>query len=494
MTLICWSLSAPINSHQDERYHIASIWCANKNEDLCKRLGTNKVGSDIAIIKANLCVPPNIEETYKRILIQQSKNGCRYEFADNDSLDYFSTMPNGYFEIDGSIGVWLAQGHTPSFYFKFMNFFVLENAAMSIVLMRIINALIFCILLTALLTIASKKVFTSTLFAISLTMIPHGLFLVSGINTSGWTYTGAALNWCFLYILLNSRFRFQIKTSIAFLGWLVTLSLIFTSRYDGYVYLIFSTLLLVGVKILGLKMYSWINLLIGSLSAVSLFLILFTQFSSILDSLRLGYPDSKPFLDLMIVFGNAVKVSVATPLRLLGLETLGWFPYTAPKVVLFAGLSLVILTSSQVFEQRNKPQKKFLLMCFCFYFMIILSQTYMRSDWTTPFYLIRTSWSGDQFHSRYFLPLFPFVIGMFAMFSERTQVLFDQSKFKNLITTLLTFSHTVVLYRISDIFRENPSWYWSNFPIGIETICVLGSLTFFSFIYLVFFTFKEANV
>lgn len=493
MTLICWSLSAPLNSHRDERYHIASIWCANKNENLCKHLGTNKVGSQIAIIKANLCVPPNIEETYKRILIQQSKNSCRYEFADNDSLDYFSTMPNGYFEIDNSIGVWLAQGHTPSFYFEFMNLFVSENAAMSIVLMRIINALIFCILLMALLTIASKKVFTSTLFAISLTMIPHGLFLVSGINTSGWAYTGAALNWSFLYILLNSRLRFQIKTFIAFLGWSVTLSLILTSRYEGYVYLIFSTMLLVGIKILGLKIFSWINLLISSILAVSLFLILGTQFSAIRDLFELNFSDPKQFSDLIVVLGNAVKVSVATPLRLLGLEQPGWVFYAAPRIVFFAELSLVIFTSSQVFERKNKLQQKFLLICFCFYFMIIISQTYMKPNWTTPFYLIRTSWEGDEFHSRYFLPLFPFVIGMTAMFSERTQALFDQVKLKNLMITLLTFSHSLVLYKIGGIFRENPSWYWRNFPLGIEAIYILGSLTFFSFIYLVFYTSKEVN-
>jgi len=493
VTLICWSLSAPLNSHRDERYHIASIWCANKNEDLCKHLGTNKVGSQIAIIKANLCVPPNIDGTYKRILIQQSKNSCRYEFADNDSLDYFSTMPNGYFEIDGSIGVWLAQGHTPSFYYKFMNLFVSENAAMSIVLMRIINALIFCILFMALLTIASKKVFTSTLFAISLTMIPHGFFLIAGITTNAWTYIGLALNWAFLFILLNSKFRFQLKTFIAFLGWSVTLSLILTSRYEGYIYLIFSTMLLVGIKFLGLKIFSWINLLIGSILAVSLFQILGTQFSALRNLLVLNSSHPKQFLDLIIVFGNAVKVSVATPLRLLGLEQPGWLFYAAPKIVFFAGLSLVIFTSSQVFERKNKLQQKFLLICFCFYFIIIISQTYMRRNWTTPFYLIRTSWTGDEFHSRYFLPLFPFVIGMVAMFSNRTQVLFDQSKFKNSIITLLTFSHTVILYKIGGIFRENPSWYWRNFPFGIETICILGSLTFFSFIYLVFYTSKEAN-
>lgn len=493
MTLICWSLSAPLNSHRDERYHIASIWCANENEDLCKYLGTNKVGSQIAIIKANLCVPPNIDETYKRILIQQSKNSCRYEFADNDSLDYFSTMPNGNFEIDGSIGVWLAQGHTPSFYYKFMNLFVSENAETSIVLMRIINALIFCVILMALLTIASKKVFTGALFAISLTMIPHGFFLIAGITTNSWTYTGLALNWAFLFILLNSKFRFQLKTFIAFLGWSVTLILILTSRYEGYMYLIFSTMLLVGIRILGLKIFSWINLLIGSILTVSLLLILSSQFSGLRNLLILNTSHPKQFLDLIIVFGNAVKVSVATPLRVLGLEPLGWLFNSLPRIVLFSELSLVIFTFSQVFEKKNRLQQKFLLICFCFYFMIILSQTYMKRDWTTPFYLIRTSWTGDEFHSRYFLPLFPFVIGMAAVFSKRTQVLFDQNKFKNLTVILLTFSHTVTLYEIGGIFRENPSWYWRNFPFGIETICILGSLTFFFFIYLVFYTSKETN-
>ena len=454
-------------------------------------MGPNKLNQEIAIIKADLCVPPNIEETYKRILIQQSNNSCRYEITPNDSLDIFDNSPNRYFELDGSIGVWIKPGHTPSSYFKFMNLFISENAAMSIVLMRIINALILCVLLIMLLIIANNKVFTSALIAISLTIIPHGLFLIAGINTSGWAYTGSALNWLFLYILLNSKPRFKFKTFIALLGWITTLALILTSRYDPFIYLFFSTALIIGIKIFGLNTFSRSIVTIGSVTALIVFLILRIQ-SSVLQTLfAFNLRNSNQILDLIVVFGNAVKVSIATPLRLLGLEAPGWLFDSPPRTVLFGGIVLAVITLSQIFERRNELQQKFLYISLGFYFMILLSQTFMRREWTTPFYLIRTSWAGDEFHSRYFLPLFPFVIGMTAMLSHRTQTLFDQVRFKNLMITFLTLGHTVTLYEIGSIFRENPNWYWRNFPLSIEAIFVIGSLTFFFFLYLVFYTSKQ---
>ena len=453
----------------------------------------NKVNNEIAIIKADLCVPPNIEETYKRILIQQSENSCRYEIAPNDSLDSFDTNPNNYFEIDGSIGVWIKPGHTPGFYFKFMNLFIFDNAAMSIVLTRIINALIFCVLLMALLIIATNKVFTSALIAISLTIIPHGLFLIAGITTSGWTFTGSALNWSFLYILLNSKPKFQFKTLIAVLGWITTLILVFTSRYDAAIYVLFSNALLIGIKIFGAKIFSRTMITIGSVTALIAFLILRTQIPGLQGLFARNPLYSNQIPDLIVVFGNAVKLSIATPLRLFGLQPPGWVFGSLPKAVLFSGLLVAITTSSQIFERKNKLQHKFIFISLGFYFMILLSQAFMRREWTTPFYLIRTKWTGDEFHPRYFLPIFPFIIGMTAMLYDRTQTLFDQARFKNLMITFLTLGHTVTLYEIGSIFRENPSWYWRNFPLSIEAMYLIGSLTFFFFFYLVFYTSKQVE-
>ena len=152
---------------------------------------------------------------------------------------------------------------------------------MSIVFMRIINALILCVLLIMPLIIANNKVFTSALIAISLTIIPHGLFLIAGINTSGWAYTGSALNWLFLYILLNSKPRFKFKTFIALLGWITTLALILTSRYDPFIYLFFSTALIIGIKIFGLNTFSRSIVTIGSVTALIVFLILRIQSSGL---------------------------------------------------------------------------------------------------------------------------------------------------------------------------------------------------------------------
>ena len=68
VTLICWSLSSPVNSHGDERYYIGSIWCANGYDENCLPLGRTKDNTEVASVNLGLCTPIGIEETYLFIL------------------------------------------------------------------------------------------------------------------------------------------------------------------------------------------------------------------------------------------------------------------------------------------------------------------------------------------------------------------------------------------------------------------------------------------
>ena len=80
VTFICWSLGRPINGPRDERFHIASVWCAQGINENCQFLTgsgctilpssltgrlcviRDATNQPIYLIRTELCVPKNIEE------------------------------------------------------------------------------------------------------------------------------------------------------------------------------------------------------------------------------------------------------------------------------------------------------------------------------------------------------------------------------------------------------------------------------------------------
>ena len=91
ITLICWSLSSPINSHQDEKFHLASIWCADGFDEHCEFVEINKSGDPTVLLKVNLCTPAKTEETnYKRLLIARAEGKYKLEFATNGPIKNMS--------------------------------------------------------------------------------------------------------------------------------------------------------------------------------------------------------------------------------------------------------------------------------------------------------------------------------------------------------------------------------------------------------------------
>ena len=114
--------------------------------------------------------------------------------------------------------------------------------------------------------------------------------------------------------------------------------------------------------------------------------------------------------------------------------------------------------------------------------MVSTSQVAKHPTWMYPFYLPRTGWSNDLFHSRYFLPVFPFFAGVAALISPKREKLVENAPFKNALIVILTFTHAISLQSVGQIFRDNPSWYWPNFPINIDLVFILGSISFFVFV------------
>jgi len=483
LTLICWSLSSPINSHADERYYIGSIWCASGYDENCLPLGRTKDNIEVASVKLGLCTPVGIEETYKRVLVDQNEVHCRYKTRNNDSLADFKSSINNQIESNGYVGTDFNQINHPVYYQKFINIFVTENGALSVVLMRMFNSFIFSLLFTLLLLLGPKEVRQSMTIAFLLIAVPFTLFQIASINPSSWAITSCSFSWAYLYCLIRQRKESRLKLFFLTLGWIISVAMAFSARHDAKVFIIFTNfcVLLLLLSQVTTKALKKIGFVCFSFFAVAIFIIT-RQNSQVLKNISSINTDT--FFDVknqFLAIGGTIKVLIATPLRIIGYESLGWFGTFVPMVVVASGLLIGVELLSKLLSKQNNQQLLALVIFFAFSFLTIYYQMFGQLRTFPPFYLIRTAWRGDTFFSaRYFVPLAIFFVATLVLLSNETNVLF-QKDLSHVLLNLLPFTHAVSLITVGQIFRENPSWYWADFPLGINSVVVIGSVSFFVF-------------
>jgi len=481
VTLICWSLSSPINSHRDERYYIGSIWCANGYNERCVPLGLDNYGNRVALFRSDMCIPPGIEETYKRILVDRAVQGCQFEVNGNQPWKEFSVSPNIDYATKEYVATNINTTLSPKYFFQIMHFFVSDNLAESIIAMRIFTAALLCLLLVLLLVLNSHLISQAVVISLLLTLIPQGLFLSSGITVSGWAYIGCAFSWAFLYFLLDRGTKTIAVLFLAAIGWIMSTAIAIVSRYDAIIYIVITNFLVVAIRLANSRIrkttvtISLLLLVVGIYVLRSNFEVIYAMTSS-----RPGTITN--FYDLLLIAGNAGKLAIATPLRIFGLEGVGWHPMGPPLPVFVATTVLFVFVVYAIHERSNRVQNTFLVLTIGFYLAICISQTYLHPDWSAPFYYVRTGWRGDSFQSRYFLPMVPFVIGMMVLFARNAKSLISEKNFRMVFISISFFTHFVSLQGVGIIFRENTLWYWREFPLGVDSLLVIGSLSFFVFL------------
>ena len=182
---------------------------------------------------------------------------------------------------------------------------------------------------------------------------------------------------------------------------------------------------------------------------------------------------------------------MATPLRILGYESLGWLIGLPPNLVVISGLLISVGLLSKLLSKANKQQIVALIIFFSFSFLTIYSQIFGQLSTFPPFYLVRTAWRGDTFFSaRYFVPLVIFYVAALVLLSNKTEK-FLAKDISHVFLNLLPFTHAISLIKVGEIFRENPTWYWTNFPLGVNSVAIIGLISFFLLINLLFLSFTH---
>lgn len=208
IALAAWGISSPAGSAPDEDYHLISAWCAP---------GT----------RPGLCEPgSNAETRIVRVdLIEIACFKAEPKAAGN--------CPTRTTEVTET-GRGNFTGYGPSGFYAVMGLFTGTQIAVSVILMRIVNALLYAVGLGTLLFFVAPGRRSLYMFGGVAAMVPLGMFTVASVNPSSWAITSATLLWASAVEFARSTQR-RAKVGLGLLA-LIALAMAMAARADAAAY------------------------------------------------------------------------------------------------------------------------------------------------------------------------------------------------------------------------------------------------------------------
>lgn len=212
---ICWSISSPLGSAPDDSFHAAQIWCAKgMASENCKIISINgdRLTVEVPKISHDCFWNPKMTNASctndaRNLLPQQ------VSFGEND-------YPGGQYKI--------------------LSAFVGSNPISSLLQMRIFGGILAIALMIGVLTLANKKMQIAFSLSWIAVLNPHGLFFISSINPTGWSFISISTSWIFLYALLENDWKSKeniVRGAIISVFFFVSLLIGISSRWDTWVFL-----------------------------------------------------------------------------------------------------------------------------------------------------------------------------------------------------------------------------------------------------------------
>jgi len=485
ITLVCWSLVFPINSHRDEKFHMTTIWCSTNDTSLCQYLGRDRGDTRVFLITSDFCVPEKIEETYKRLLVSRDLGICRSntELNENFFSKITSQHPNFFYETEATFASPVLYGKD-NLYYKTLSKFASDKIGMSILSMRIFNGFLFTFLFMGLMLIGTKQIRTIFILCFLLTLIPYCFPIIVSVNPSSWGATGGMFFWPFLLMMFVTP-KDQIAKRILS-GILLTFSalLMFIARRETVAFVVgmIAIFLMMNRKTF-LSKYQ-------RLKQLTIFILLILAYSSIhligdgkIPTVRdLLYVFSSPW-DSFLSLGTSIKRVILLSPRLLGLENPHWQPPGSPIIAFWSTFGLYIAVILFVLKKKSLLKIRFIQYFLIFLLFVISTYTvaFTNPNLEAHFFYIRTNIAADSLHSRYLIPLFLYFTGILLFLARVEQTALGQGKFVSSLVSIAVFTNYSCLYASGTIFRENKSWFWRDMPFDLNGITLLGVLSFFVF-------------
>lgn len=175
VALSAWAVSSPVGSSPDDEFHLASIWCS---------LGD----------RPGLCESVTGEPTERVIATELNRSPECFKFESAQSAacqqgllaEFPATMETDRGNFAGSY---------PPVYYAVMGVFASENIAVSTIVIRLVSAVLFVGLSTAVFLLLPVRRRPTLLLAWAIGLTPLAMSLIPSTNPSSWAIISAGTLW-----------------------------------------------------------------------------------------------------------------------------------------------------------------------------------------------------------------------------------------------------------------------------------------------------------
>jgi hypothetical protein len=450
IALASWALASPLGSTPDEDYHLVSIWCGQGERDEICKFSADKTG--------NVVVPTALVEAANCFAFHPELS------ANCPIKPVTTTTSTSRSNADG--------GYPPVFYWV-MSSFVSSDIVVSVLLMRLFNALLFSTLIAASFLALGRNLRAPMLWGLAITIVPLGMFLIPSINPSSWALMSASVLWVTLTGFFGATSLRQ-RLNLGFLSLLATL-IGAGARSDSAVY--------AGLAALVAVILSWRAILANKrlLAWPAALVVVAISFFVAGGQSSVITPHSS---EAASVAGGTLNFAIANLALLpqlwvgvLGTWGLGWLDTTMPGSV---WVTTIAIFSGFVFAGlKAMPREKTLALSIVFASLVAIPLYILVNDRVMV---------GAGVQPRYIFPLVILLAGVSLIFLRQGIDTLGRAQVWVAVTGLGIANslalHTNVRRYVTGVdvngvnLDASPEWWWS-LPIGPMWIWAVGSLSGF---------------
>ena len=463
---ICWSVSSPLGSAPDDAFHAAQIWCAKGlASDNCKVISVNGDRLTVEVPKiSNDCFwNPKLADAS---CVNESQNRLPQQVTYGDS-DY----PGGQYKV--------------------LSLFVSNNSISSLLSMRLFSGILACTLVLGILVLADTKKRIAFLISWIAVISPHGLFFISSINPTGWSFLSVSTSWLFLLMLIENSWSdrsSKIRGAVLSAFFLFSMLIGLASRWDTWVFLAATYAVSVFIANIEKRWISLSRLAVFGGSAVGIALVVsrfnpkmgyFLEFNPVQNQTGMGLGQ---YLQYILVH------LVEFPAGVFGSDW-GWgglgglYPST-PPVVGIVGLTVAISIIVIATLKLNKYQ----IIAASSIALLMLGATFQQQN-VGRFYV------GDMVAPRYLMGLVAVFLYVLVLTSDNEHQFFQIPHFRYGAITAIAITHSLALYSNMDRFItyglgttgnfkgfNQPGRWWWDASISPYAVWALGTASFLLFL------------
>ncbi len=453
IALSAWTFASPVGSSPDDDFHLISIWCANEtNVSACKP-GAN---ADQRI------VPEALPHSTCYVQKPAQSAACVTRYLDMSSKPTAITKRGNF------------QHNYPPVYYATMSLFVGPNIAVSALIMRTVNVLLFVAMTTALFLLLPRERRPTLIWAWVISTVPLGLFLIASNNPMSWSLIGIGSAWLALLGYFETNGRRKLGLGILFA---IASLMAAGSRGDGAMFLGLSIVVVMILTFVKTRRYLLSALLpFGGALAAVLFYFSSAQAEVAVTGLpSAGGPPEAAMSTLSLLMKDLVNVPNLWA-GVLGGWGLGWLDTAMPALVILGGV-VSFVGVAFIGISRISPRKAIALGLVA----VVL--------WLLPTYILvkGSNVVGQNVQPRYLLPLMLLLAGL-VMLKVRGKKFEFTGLHLAVVVCLLSVAESLALY--TNIRRyvtgldvaslnldTNAEWWWSAAPAPMA-VWAIGSLAY----------------